>query len=247
MSYNIEMQYYDGSEYQVLNPKTNLNQISDWTNSIYNKSEIDSKVSALDNKIKQLEVFKNGFNYNKINTVKLNQTLTGGYNISGTQYGTNVIIIQENSYLTYQDIAVLVSGSVSWTNTGSQLEFTSQIKMTGSTRGQYFYVDSNDISKNGSVNFNNDIVLKDYNFSGVGTYYNIMDSNDLRNPNYYSIPGFENNFLNRNLNTNITNSLQMQPILNFTGVSYTPSDKVTVRYNLTFDIYTRTNPWWSEI
>ena len=41
------MQYYDGSEYQVLNPKTNLNQISDWKNSIYNKSEIDSKLSNI--------------------------------------------------------------------------------------------------------------------------------------------------------------------------------------------------------
>lgn len=55
MAYNIEMQYYDGSEYQILNPKTNLNQVSDWNNSIYNKSEIDSKISTINSTVTSLQ------------------------------------------------------------------------------------------------------------------------------------------------------------------------------------------------
>ena len=55
MAYNIEMQYYDGSEYQILNPKTNLNQISDWSNNIYNKTEIDSKVSTINSTVSSLQ------------------------------------------------------------------------------------------------------------------------------------------------------------------------------------------------
>ena len=62
MAYNIEMQYYDGSEYQVLNPKTNLNQISDWKNSIYNKSEIDSKINTINSTVSSLQNSVNSMN-----------------------------------------------------------------------------------------------------------------------------------------------------------------------------------------
>ena len=62
MSYNIEMQYYDGSEYQVLNPKTNLNQISDWTNSIYSKTEVDSKINTINSTVSSLQSSVNSMN-----------------------------------------------------------------------------------------------------------------------------------------------------------------------------------------
>ena len=44
---NIQMNYFNGVDYDVLNPRTTIGNISDWNSAIYSKSEIDSKDSAL--------------------------------------------------------------------------------------------------------------------------------------------------------------------------------------------------------
>ena len=51
MSYNITMNYYDGSTYQELYPSTLLNNINDWNNDIYSKTEIDNKVEQINSSV----------------------------------------------------------------------------------------------------------------------------------------------------------------------------------------------------
>ena len=55
MAYNIQMNYYDGSSYQELYPRTLLSNVSDWRNSIYNKTEVDSIKSTLQNNINNVK------------------------------------------------------------------------------------------------------------------------------------------------------------------------------------------------
>lgn len=42
--YNIEMNSYNGSQYNKLYPRTLLNNVTDWNGSIYSKSEVDGFV-----------------------------------------------------------------------------------------------------------------------------------------------------------------------------------------------------------
>ena len=55
MSKNIEMNYFNGSGYEVLYPQTNLANVLDYSNYLYNKTEIDSKVGDLSNRISSVE------------------------------------------------------------------------------------------------------------------------------------------------------------------------------------------------
>ena len=64
--YNIEMNSYDGSQYNQLYPKTLLNNISDWSSMLYSKDEVDSKISSVNNLI----LGRN--NYSLITTTTLN-------------------------------------------------------------------------------------------------------------------------------------------------------------------------------
>lgn len=45
--YNIEMNSFDGSQYNQLYPRTLLNNVTDWNGSIYSKSEIDSELNSV--------------------------------------------------------------------------------------------------------------------------------------------------------------------------------------------------------
>ena len=44
--YNIEMNSFNGSSYDQLYPQTLLNNISDWANNIYSKTEIDNVLNS---------------------------------------------------------------------------------------------------------------------------------------------------------------------------------------------------------
>ena len=43
-NYNIEMQYYNGSEYDVLYPNIPISAVSDWNDNVYSKDEINNKI-----------------------------------------------------------------------------------------------------------------------------------------------------------------------------------------------------------
>ena len=54
-TYNIEMNSYNGSNYDVLYPKTVLNNITNWNSNIYSKAQIDSTISDINDKISKNE------------------------------------------------------------------------------------------------------------------------------------------------------------------------------------------------
>ena len=58
MAKNIEMNYYNGSAYEVLYPQTLLNNVENWEQNIYSKAQIDSKINSINNEINNLESLK---------------------------------------------------------------------------------------------------------------------------------------------------------------------------------------------
>lgn len=65
-NYNIEMQYYNGSRYDTLRPRTVLNNITDWSNNIYSKSEIDTNIYT---KSQTNSLFNNYYNKSEIDNL----------------------------------------------------------------------------------------------------------------------------------------------------------------------------------
>lgn len=55
-NYNIEMQYYNGSSYDILYPNIPLSSISDWEDNVYNKTEIDSTISSINSSINSISL-----------------------------------------------------------------------------------------------------------------------------------------------------------------------------------------------
>ena len=51
--YNIEMNSYDGSQYNQLYPRTLLNNVTDWSNTLYTKTEIDNQKNEIMNAINE--------------------------------------------------------------------------------------------------------------------------------------------------------------------------------------------------
>lgn len=56
-NYNIEMQYYNGTSYDVLYPNIPLSSVSDWNDSIYSKSEVDSTINSVNTQISNIQSF----------------------------------------------------------------------------------------------------------------------------------------------------------------------------------------------
>ena len=53
---NIQMNYFNGIDYDVLNPRTTVGNISDWNSAIYSKSEVDSKINTVNSKVGDLKI-----------------------------------------------------------------------------------------------------------------------------------------------------------------------------------------------
>ena len=51
--YNIEMNSFNGSQYNQLYPRTLLNNITDWSNTLYTKTEIDNQKNEIMNAINE--------------------------------------------------------------------------------------------------------------------------------------------------------------------------------------------------
>ena len=68
MSKNIEINYKISDGYEVLYPSTLLANVTDWSASIYSKSEIDSKISTINNGINNAQMNPGGWeNLGKFN------------------------------------------------------------------------------------------------------------------------------------------------------------------------------------
>ena len=57
--YNIEMNSYDGSQYNQLYPQTLLNNVTDWSNILYTKNEINNSNKGILEQFEDLQNLKN--------------------------------------------------------------------------------------------------------------------------------------------------------------------------------------------
>ena len=100
-NYNIEMQYYNGSGYDTLRPRTVLNNITDWNNSIYSKSEIDTNIYT---KSQTNSLFNNYYNKSEIDNLLEETGGSSGWelyrsypiNFTGEQ---NTVLINNNDMI----------------------------------------------------------------------------------------------------------------------------------------------------
>lgn len=103
-SYNIEMQYYNGSGYDSLRPRTILNNITDWNNSIYSKSQTDNLFNNYYNKTQTNSLFNNYYDKSKIDNLLENAGGSSGWeqynsypiNLTGEQ---STVLINNNKMI----------------------------------------------------------------------------------------------------------------------------------------------------
>ena len=99
MAYNIQMNYYDGSNYQELNPKTLLANVSDYNNYLYTKTEVDSIKNTLqdniDNKIDGINKFSFNTSFSVVSTSAT--TARGNVRFADYIYNYSKIIIDCSS------------------------------------------------------------------------------------------------------------------------------------------------------
>ena len=81
--YNIEMNSFNGSQYNQLYPQTLLNNIMDWSNTIYNKTETDGFISTINSSISQIN--------NSVSTLNIKQETIARVNISETSKSSFVV------------------------------------------------------------------------------------------------------------------------------------------------------------
>ena len=125
---NVEMNYFNGADYDVIRPNILLGNVSDWTNSIYSKAE----VNALINSIKQeQEAFQNfvvgGYIGGSIEFEGSFYSITTGFrpvavffmtsgylyssNYSGDSNRYNELVTKDTLYFTIQDEGFSVRNS----------------------------------------------------------------------------------------------------------------------------------------
>ena len=127
--YNIEMNSFDGSQYNQLYPRTLLNNVTDWNGSIYSKSEVDSELNSV----------STNFN-SKISTItgqisSLNRTVTSLSNtVSTFSAGFKVL----------GNIAIHNNVSNSFNFPKPIGSYSVLLFMTNSDRGGTLYVNDND-------------------------------------------------------------------------------------------------------
>lgn len=122
MSRNIEMNYYNGSNYEVLYPSVMMNNIGDWNSKVYSKSEIDSKVSEVNTTVTNLEDKMTNIHTGQvIPWVKFKEaTYQDTVELSNTNgestYSKNEEFLPENYLGSYEDIALGIQGSINIPN-----------------------------------------------------------------------------------------------------------------------------------
>ena len=109
MSKNIEMNYFNGSGYEQLYPRTNMNNISDWNSYVYSKSQVDSTVSGINQQISNIN--------NSVSTIENNiSSISNTYKITkiGNYVLTRVVsrLFRIADYKEYEFIIIKVLSNV---------------------------------------------------------------------------------------------------------------------------------------
>ena len=126
MSKNIEMNYKISDGYEVLYPNILLANVTDWSASIYSKSEIDSKISTINDSITNAQMNPGGWNVIGTFNLGTGRVVNSEKVVVGESF-VNIPIalsIQNEYWFSYQGQAnFLVNGSNS-----ESLDFTLDLK-----------------------------------------------------------------------------------------------------------------------
>ena len=101
--YNIEMNSYDGSQYNQLYPRTLLNNVTDWKGSIYSKSEVDGFVKS---KMGQFQLVNQIDCTNKKTSIEIN------FNRKIADYSALFIYIENLRGKNFDRSSLLTSNSI---------------------------------------------------------------------------------------------------------------------------------------
>ena len=105
MAKNIEMNYYNGTDYEILYPSVVMNNIGDWQSNVYSKAETDNKI---DEKISNIQL-SNIAPWNHFKEV----TLQFSKNITSDTPDTKVELINSTYYSGNEDVLLVLNGSLS--------------------------------------------------------------------------------------------------------------------------------------
>ena len=201
--YNIEMNSYNGRSYDALYPKTILNNVSDWSNNIYSKSQIDSTINTINssisenkNKIEELDSIMDQNNFTLFKSGTYNQPTTYG-NTSSSQHYTTLLASPWREL--YEDAVIFIyNGTYSSYGYSSDNIFSLNVSTTGE-RGEtcscFFYTDY-DGRGNKSGSFNNVwfICLAGlYTNSGKTEVFGTGGTENIQN--YFQVSRNENSWL----------------------------------------------------
>ena len=109
VSRNIEMNYFNGSGYEQLYPRTNMSNISDWNSYVYSKSQVDNTVSGINNSIEDINNNIETIN-NNISNINNNYKVVkiGSYILTNTR----AELFNMANYIEYEFIIVNVLSNV---------------------------------------------------------------------------------------------------------------------------------------
>ena len=125
MSKNIQMNYFNGNDYEELYPQSLLNNITDWANVLYNKTQTDNLISNLDSSLKSW-VNSQLSNSSKIET----GTYTGiSDDMSTTDYTSTIITSFNPKFVMV--VALGYQWDMDWAGDNDYYEITGAFCMPG--------------------------------------------------------------------------------------------------------------------
>lgn len=225
--YNIEMNSYDGRQYNQLYPKTSLNNVMDWQNSIYSKTEVDNTFSEVNDKITDIETVTSTFGF-----VKAHDT---NVNLSNVSREGSRQILPGNWANSYEDVILYVTG---WSRINYDISSgAGYVANSVSINGVTIFIFR--VGYSGSDNLSN---IKSYAYR-LGLGFSSLEGDGGSNKMFE----YKSCYLGNNLdvfdkayNSNAGGSL---PTSNALVLNYsTYNSNVTMSFNLNVKIYKRTNP-----
>ena len=264
---NIEMNYFNGSGYDVLHPSVTMGNVGDWNNYVYSKSEVDGSIGSVNNSlnsnvseingkideininIEELNTFnQTKYKYNLIKSTKVEKSMSVGYGYERKAVDTTIVVPQ-NSFYYYQDIALVINGRMDLLLTNLDVWVYERL-IVGEDKvvGLINYPGINNTFSTKTRMFENETVLKGFYFSGKSVEYSMAYPNPTQTISYF--PSLTNNILENNFSSNGTNiqTLSLELLINCHASNpINPGETGSLHSNVTIDLYTRTNPWIDSV
>lgn len=240
-TYNIEMNYFNGSGYDQLRPRTILNNVTDWSNTLYNKTQVDSKINTLKSTVDDLSDSIDNISSGKVipwTSFKSVSIVQKNLSI-GTSGRTFTVSIPGNYRSDYEDVMLVLKGKYSCkVNAGN---FRGEVELTLNDVTQpwliYDYSKSNGTYSLSNNNYSNGVCLGLLLYTSKMSYDN---SGNFGNSFYYVTT--EEADIDRDNKYNdytpiLADNSQLTLKMVFSGNGVTSFSNVTINYVLT--IYKR--------